>query len=310
VSLLRRAIDGIREELGEPVTLMRTLAQHPELHVGIHPDVESIALADVTRWDELGVQPGLSWPRRDRGDLQGWRVSGGQYASFRIVRPEYALLGRTEVTQEWECDLSLLHGFSSSKSRLEDFKSTDDLVERNSREMVNEVSRQRLAANLAHREIRILHDASSSDHFVRFAWDGRLFLVNGGGSHHLAAAKYIACRLAERVPLRAALHTHWIEPTAVSALRREFDMFVVNDEPQAWIAFGDAMQAFRATWLWHYLPRPRADGGRVVLLPQSEGRSRRVAEALRAGGFADLGLHLEKLAKRKVPVERAAARGA
>jgi hypothetical protein len=298
VSLLRKAIDGIREEFGEPVSTIRTLAQHPGLNVGIKPDEKSIALASVTKWDELGGQPGLSWPRRVQGDLQGWRVSGGRYLSFRLQRAEYALLGRHEVTTRWACDLSQLHGFSSSKSRLKEFVSTDELVERNSPEMVTEVSREMLAKNLAHHEIRILHEPSCSDHFVRHAWDGRIFLANDGGSHHLAAAKYIACRLGQQVPLRAALHTYWLERHAVESLRREFDMFVMSDEPWGWNAFCDAMQAFRATWLWHYLPRPRAEGGRVVLLPQSEGKSRRVAAALRGAGFSDLGEHLAKLADR------------
>lgn len=242
----------------------------------------------------------LAWPRRERGDLMGWRIGAdGRYESFRAQRREFADLATLVVTKEWVCDLSQIHGFSSSKSRLEEFASTDDLVERNSPELVREVSPEALRANLQHREIRILHEPSSSDHFVRREWDGRVFLVNSGGSHHLAAAKYIAGRLGVCVPLKAALHSYSLNAAALASLRREFHLFVIRDEPFAWNAFCDAMQAFRATWLWHTLPRPRDRGSRAVLLPKCETRSHRAADRLHGCGFVDLGVHLAGLIDRQ-----------
>lgn len=242
----------------------------------------------------------LVWPRREQGDLMGWRAgANGRYESCRTQRREYAELAALTVTKEWVCDISQVHGFSSSKSRLEEFASTDDLVARNSLELVSEISHEKLQANLRHREIRILHDPICSDHFVRRDWDGRVFLVNSGGSHHLAAAKYIARRLGVRVPLKAALHSYALNAAALASLRREFDLFVVRDEHSAWNAFSDAMQAFRATWFWHALPRPRDRGVRAVLLPKSETRAQRVADRLRSSGFADLGVYLDDLIDRQ-----------
>jgi len=305
VSFFQKALDGIREDLGHPASLLRALRDHPRLIAKIAADPASIALYSVTRWEELGDHAPTSWPRREQGDLQGWRAGeNGRYESFRAQRSEYAALGVERVSAEWLCDLSQVHGFSSSKSRLEDFATTDQMVERNSPELIAEISHERLQANLAHSEIRILHDSDSSDHFVRREWDGRVFLVNGGGSHHLAAAKYIASRLGVRIPLKAPLHTHSLNAAALASLRGEFDMFVVGEEPFAWNAFTDAMEAYRATWLWHPLPRPRDRGARAVLLPKSVGRSRRVADELRGAGFEDLGAHLAGLIDRQASLAR------
>lgn len=69
----------------------------------------------------------------------------------------------------------------------------DDMVVRNSPEMIDEISPAKLAKNLAWDEIRIISHVDH-DYFATWAWDGRVFLMNSGGSHHFAAAKYIAAR--------------------------------------------------------------------------------------------------------------------
>ena len=55
------------------------------------------------------------------------------------------------------------------------------------------------------------------------------------------------------------------------------------------------MQAHKASYLWHGLPRPYRDA-RVVLLPKGEARSARTALLLRSAGLTDLGVHLVQIA--------------
>ena len=69
-------------------------------------------------------------------------------------------------------------------------------------------------------------------------------------------------------------------------------------DDEATEAFFDAMRAFRATWLWHPLPRPY-ERARAVLLPKDEASSMRVAVELRRAGIADLGAHLSALCVRQ-----------
>lgn len=129
------------------------------------------------------------------------------------------------------CDITDVHGFSASKSDLRDFGHTDEMVEANSRAMIDQITPAKLAENIAHREIRIIHNPDTSDHFTRYLWDGRLWLMNDGGSHHMAAAKYIAARLRQPVTLTGKLYTYSLNAVAIASLRREFEMFVINDEP-------------------------------------------------------------------------------
>ncbi|WP_407830700.1 DUF6685 family protein [Verminephrobacter eiseniae] len=77
----------------------------------------------------------------------------------------------------------------------------------------------------------------------------------------------------------------------------------ISNEDAGTQAFFEAMRAFRATWLWHPLPRPY-EGTRAVLLPRSEARSMRVADELRSAGIADLGAHLAALCARQQQARR------
>ncbi|ART57229.1 hypothetical protein CBP36_20190 (plasmid) [Acidovorax carolinensis] len=137
------------------------------------------------------------------------------------------------------------------------------------------------------------------DNFVRHQWDGRLFLENEDGSHHLAAAKYIAARLPERVRLHGTLKNYSLSTNAVASLRHDFEMFAVSGEQEVFNRFFDAMQSFRATWLTHSLPPP-FDKEHAILLPKNEARSVKVARVLRQAGIADLGQHLTNLASAQV----------
>lgn len=85
---------------------------------------------------------------------------------------------------------------------------------------------------------------------------------------------------------------------AVASLQRDYEMFVMADIPKATLGFHDAMQSFRASYLWQYLPRPYRDS-RAILLPRADERSMKVAAALHEAGFFDLGLHLRGLAARQ-----------
>ncbi len=296
---LKAITDGIREDFGYPARLINLLSSSPQVRVTLDEPTPCICAKSVPLWHELGTHSVLDLPRRERGALIGWRLTGGCYwESFEIERPEYALIGHRDVIPEWTCDITDIHGFSASKSNLCDFTSTDQMVETNSREMIDQVSLEKLAKNLAHRQIRIIHSPETSDHFTRYLWDGRLWLMNSGGSHHFAAAKYIAARLGQPVSLTGRLYTYSLNASAIASLRHEFEMFVINDETTFSNAFFDAMRTFKATWLWHPMPRPY-ERTQAILLPRSEARSVRVAAEFRKAGIFDFGAYLATLAAKQ-----------
>lgn len=300
---LRSACDAIREDLGQPVRLRRLLDEDRSLRAGWREPAAVVAASSVVDWHDWGDAPALHWPRRKRGTLSGWRYQAGHYSSIQVHRPEFEHFGRCAVTDLWQCDIQTVVGLAASKSELRNFVSLDDMVEANSRKMIDEISDAALQRNLAHDEIRILHRESNSDHFARHLWDGRVFLINSGGSHHFAAARYIAARLGRSVPLRGALRTYSLDPEAVLGLRRDFELFAVSDDAVASNGFHDAMRAFKASYLWQHLPRPH-DTARAVLLPRSEARSAKIAQVLREAGMFDLGAFLGRLVEKQCAMEQ------
>ena len=289
---------AICEDFGRPIRLERLMNENPNMRVQFTDPKLVIDANKIVKWQDWGGQPLYDWSHRKRGTMLGWRQSAGSYGSFEMHRPEFESFVRCDVLDQWSCDIQDVTGLSASKSILENFYSLDSMVETNSRKMIDEITQDKLDKNLAHSEIRILHQVNSSDHFARYRWDGRTLLMNSGGSHHFAAARYIASRINRRVPLHGRLHTYSICPLALGGLLHDFDMYAISDAAAISIGFNDAMRMFRATYLWQHLPRPCAHA-RAIFLPKNERRSMRVSRALREAGMFDLGAHLIDLTDRQ-----------
>lgn len=259
---------------------------------------DNIDMARVPQWQNLFLAA-TARRRTDRVELTGWRLEGSQMASFTQYNSSLDNLVRRATFDGGLSDLQDVHGFANSKSDLVTFRSTDEMVKTNSADLIRDVSIDGLHKNLAHEEISLLRERPT-DWLQVHQWDGRMFLVNDGGSHHLAAAKYIAGRIGVTVVLRVPLHYYSIHPSAVALLRRDYDIYLVSDKPELTNAFFDAMQSFGATWLWHELPQPY-EHAKAIFLPRAEAPSMRVSQVFRDAGFVDLGQHLEDVALTETP---------
>jgi hypothetical protein len=296
--LLKTLLNSIQEDFGRPASIHALIDAHPSLSIPLREPARSIASSSVARWHEWGETSFNHWPHRNRGEVMGWRYASGAYSSFCVKREEFVNFGSCAITEGWECDIQDVTGLAASKSELKDFDTLDRMVETNSRKMIESITAEKLRENLAWGEIRILHRDDPSDFFARYLWDDRVFLINSGGSHHFAAARYIAARIGSPVLLRGKLRTYAINEMAVVSLQRDYEMFVIADTPNAALGFHDAMQRFRASYLWQYLPRPYLDC-RAILLPKADARSMKVATALHQARFFDLGLYLRGLVARQ-----------
>lgn len=288
--MITSLVRSIKEDVGIPATLHHVLQIHPELRVGLDAPPVDIAASSVVQWH--------TWADLVRWELRGWRYDGISYSAFPVNGALFSDFTTCDITEGWECDIQDVSGLASSKSDLKSFSTLDAMVETNAQRMITPMSRDKLGENLAWKEIRILHGDNSSDYFARYRWDNRLFLMNDGGSHHFAAARYIAARLGVPVPLLGSLRTYRVNGPKIAALRAEFDIFALSRTPAASNAFLEAMRRFRATYISTPLPRP-FDDRRAILLPKAEPRSAKVATALRSAGFIDLGGHLKQLLARR-----------
>jgi hypothetical protein len=298
--ILQFISDYVRESFGKPVRLRRFLDHHPDFKADLLAPEDNIDMARVPQWHRLN-ETGSGIVRRRSGypELTGWHRRDHHYSGFTKSCPALGGLVRHTILDAWSCDLQDVHGFAASKSKLETFRSMDEMVRTNSKEMIDDVSAAGLRKNLAHHEIRLLHE-KPTDWLQVHQWDKRMYVVNDGGSHHLAAAKYIAARIGAPVPLRAPLHYYSIDQEAVTSLRSDYDIYLVSDEPELANAFFDVMESCGATWLWHEMPQPY-ERTRAIFLPREEAFSMRVSQAFREVGFVELGQHLEAVACSGVP---------
>ncbi|RLL41259.1 hypothetical protein D9K79_13020 [Acinetobacter cumulans] len=169
--------------------------------------------------------------------ISHFKTSAEELEQLRaVINPIF----ETQIYTQYQVDLSMLSGFSNSKSPLQEFQTIDAFVEKQCPSYISEISAQRLEAMLAHREIRIIHSpGTSTDEFVVFAWLEKLFIANTGGSHHLAAAHYIAKRLNYPVPLIANLRCYVLNEHYFKIFHQHYVAFVL---PRA--ELDDAIQYF------------------------------------------------------------------
>lgn len=303
-----KALRFTLDRLGRPASFSHMLEREHSLRYELVDQPRSIAASEVVRWQDWGKPSHTNGMSRAAGELFGWKAEGSEYRSYRHCIQALANIGSTETLEHWKCEIQDVAGLSASKSELRDFSSLDEMAESRARYLLDDITLENLKTSLDWQEIRIFHRESTCDHLAIHQWDGRLFLMNSGGSHHFAAGRYLAVRLGVEVPLHATLRIHRLSRTAVMELLEEYEVFALADEPEAYMMFMDAMRGFRAGFLWCALPRPY-EHGRAVLLPRKDTRSMQIATLLHQTGHADLGAHLLDISARdmNIPGARATA---
>ena len=296
---------GAMQAEGGDTELRACLERYPELAVELVDPPYSIRFSTVPQWH--------SWMgySSDPHKLKGFGYDWERGIVTPCERPADHLLSfvKTREHKEWTCDLQDIMGLSCSKGPLEARTSMQEFVEKDYRIGIREKSLALLQENLDHGEFRIRNQKDTSDHFARCAWDhNRLFLLNAGGSHHTAAAQWLARELQQAVPLTGKLVEHEIDPGVVRALIDEYDMFIVrslypkldlSDPPyphnKAAQSMYDGLMSLKATFLEHPLPRTYDKTLRIMFFPRDVEQSCQAATVLREAGFYDFGVHLERL---------------
>jgi hypothetical protein len=130
--------------------------------------------------------------------------------------------------KNYSIDISELDGFSNSKSPLNELRSIDEFVEKYCPSYIQLICIEQLKKMLNHYEIRIIHSLkTTSDNFLIYGWNDKLFLSNSGGSHHLAAAQYIAARLKEPVKLNAKIIFYTINQDNLNLFNEQYFAFII-----------------------------------------------------------------------------------
>lgn len=300
---IEAAVTQFREARGIPVRLRETLDQHPEACCQVSASVPTIGAELVPRWDLWGL--GNTW--RSHGNVHLYsNGTHGRPSFFEI--PEITDFTVELEEKHWACDIRDVEGLAASKSDLNRYTSMDEFAEARTPDWIQEISESALKKNLAHHEVRIMRTdpERKSDFFAEFSWDSdRTYLINSGGSHHFAAARYIAGRLGIEVPLSGRRKFYRFNTDAVRSLCEDFDLYLLPLGP-ACDAFHVAMERFKATFCTYPLPRPYEDS-LLVFLPLSETRSVAVADLLDDVGIFNMGNHLIDRLAQQSPIPETAS---
>ena len=215
------------------------------------------------------------------GELEGWRPGRKWIEKYVVHVPCLQDLVIHERHDHWVCDIQHVQAFSASKSPLKDLVSVEEMALKYCQWALHDMSPTGIQTNLDWDQVRITKPGNTSDWFFRCEWDGRLFLMNDGGSHHFAAARQIAATIGQPVPLCGLLNEYKINHQAAAELDAQFVVFGLDAGARG--AFREAMQAFGATYLVRHLPPPLHDQ-QLVFLPRDNPKSMQVAELARACG--------------------------
>lgn len=257
------------------------------LHANLIVKKNSVHLYDTPKWQLLNkVKPQLF--------MFGQHSATAIETSAKLLEIFKELVVSVKY-EKWQCDIQDIHGLSDSKSNLWEFSSLNELVETNSKEMINEITVAKLQKNLAHDQIRIINAKHTNDHFVRHQWDGRLFLVNGGGSHHLAAARYIASKLNIKVPLHAGLKVYTFAKDRLAELEN-LNIYLLNSDAEFFYAFKGIMKSYECSFIEAILPPNLLNGARIVIIDKTEIKAQDVNNLFETNQYFNLGKHWNDIA--------------
>lgn len=292
INSMKDLILSIIEEFGLPITLKRVISECPELRVPINEPERVIDCRSVVKWQDLAKD----WPPESSGSLCGWAYSSGEYRNCKRYIPQLVELVNLREVETWQCDIQEVVGLSASKSNLSSFISLDIFVETESPELINLINEEGLVQNLTHVGLKLsqVSQLVVNDCFVQYQWDGRIFLMNTNGSHHFAAARYIASRLGVQVLISGKLKRYSFNLDVVDTLRRYFDIYSASHDPDVSERLDKALKAICCEYYWCSLPLPYSDA-RLILLPKSNKRSMHASDLLRRGNYFDAGKYIEEL---------------
>ncbi|EOU1311489.1 DUF6685 family protein [Cronobacter sakazakii] len=275
----------VRHLAGYPEQLKQAISLGALRPVTLQPPPDTFWMRSVVRWDTW-----MNGTYCESACTLNYRSPGydRRFESSAILVPELQELVCRETVDNFSCDITDVSGMAASKSVDYDIQDIDQFPELCAPEYISPVSELRLANNLTHRGIRW-----DEMRFADYSWTSRrLYWLNCDGSHHLAAARYLAVRTGKSVPLNGTLYRYTLKPDAVKKLQRNWYIFAVPDE-EIFHTFYDAMEGFQCPFGHSVLPenlhaaQSCKDMLALIWLPRWQPKTASVAQLLARAGFPD-----------------------
>lgn len=165
-----------------------------------------------------------------RGPCSEWRYRKYEGRTGSSSNQEFLPLFRdllsSEIIPDWKCDIQTITNVSCSKSCLSDFSDLNDVVAQNSKELISEITLENLAKNMKHYGSKIFHETTQTVSCE--LWSRTFTWHNENGSHHFAAARYIANKLDKDVELSANLEITYLDEQKFHDLFSKYEIFLIS----------------------------------------------------------------------------------
>ena len=169
-----------------------------------------------------------------------WHYFSGHFIEWYYSKYEHSISSKINIeiptllqnlishktVPDWKCDIQTITNISSSKSNLSSLTTLDELVIKDSQDLISEISQENLDKNMAHYESKIFHDPSANVSCE--LWSGSFTWNNTGGSHHFAAARYIASRLEKPINLVSQLTIEYLDKNVMDILFSKYHIFLFS----------------------------------------------------------------------------------
>lgn len=225
------------------------------------PLKRTVSVRTVPRWED--------WSQCGRSDSSD--DASATHFPERLTR---LLAGLVATVERPSCnvDIRLIEGLCSSKSPLADFGSLDAFAEARCSELLKDTDEVAVKKMLRWKDLPRREPYLLS----RFAWDGRLFFWNNGGSHHFAAARLLAGRLGFCLEVRGVVSDVSLRLETVRSLVDEFHVFAVPNL---------LMRSSWSTAVWSCpMPRPWHDDWSALFVDRHGDGTNLQNEVVEGGG--------------------------
>ncbi len=196
-----------------------------------------------------------------------------------------------EKQKSFSIDIKRISGLLASKSELSESKDLCEFAQKNTKEYIKELSEENFYKLLKHREIRIIHGNNTTDHFVKYSWDDRYFLSNAGGSHHFAAAHYIAQKLGINHKLKGTLYKYELNGDSVRELFELYNSVAINDTLS--FNFIESFRKFDCPFFLCSAPN-QLNTAKILLFPKKNKRATNIFSLFMENGYWNIIKHLQE----------------
>lgn len=127
----------------------------------------------------------------------------------------------TKSHHQVDIDIRQITALNASKSTLENFHKIEDIAIKNSPELIQKITMDAIDEMMNWGEVNRDFKAVTYYNYLQ-----RYVVFNSGGSHHFAAAQYIATRLDEQYKINVHLKTISLRHELINELCLNYDVFI------------------------------------------------------------------------------------